>query len=186
MKETRKKIIILLILNLIIFGLYFYLYLNIRQIDKEVSIKLSQIKLEINRDERLRSLKDLLEKTKDQRDKISNIFVRPDGSVEFIEMIESLGKATDVKLEIESVGVDAPKNKTASSTEYFRLAVKSEGLWRNVMQLLTLLEEMPFRVSIDNVSLSKTSSESATVKDKKQIDSIWNGNFGFSVLKAKN
>ena len=186
MKETQKKIIILLILNLIVFGLYFYLYLNTKQIDKEVFMKLSQIKLEINRDERLQSLKDLLGKTKDQRDKISNIFVRSDGSVEFIEMIESLGRTAGVKLEIESVGVDAFKNKIASSTEYFRLSVKSEGSWINVMHLLTLLEEMPFKVLIDNVSLSKTSAESPAAKDRKQIDSIWNGNFGFAALKAKN
>lgn len=173
---------------MIIFGLYSYLFMNIKSSDRDVSAELVQIKLESDRDERLRSVKSLMDETKDQREKITNLFVQPDGSVGFIETVESLGKISGAKLEIESVGIDPSKNKTGSSTESFGLSVKAEGLWINVLHLLNLLEKMPFKVSFDTVSLDKISEpETANpAKGKGKIASHWRGDFGFSVLKIKS
>lgn len=186
MQEIRKIIIILIILNVVIFSSYFYLFMDIKQAERDISLKLSQIKLETQREERLRSIKNLMNETKNQREKIANFFVQSDGSVEFMETVESLGEITGVKLEIESVGIDSSKNKTGSSTESFRLSVKAEGLWANVIHLLSMLENMPFKVSFDNVALNKISGESNSVKNKERSSSYWSGNFGFSVLKIKN
>jgi hypothetical protein len=190
MRETKKNIAVLAILNIIIFGLFFYLFISIRQSDEDVSTKLVQIKRWIDRDERLQSVKNLMSETKDQREKIAKIFVQADGSVDFIETVESLGKAAGVKVEIGSVGIDASRNKIGSSTESFRFSVKTEGGWANVIHLLGLLESMPFKVSFDNVALSKISiSEEPSLvknKDKPQDASNWSGNFDFSVLKVKS
>ncbi len=191
MRETKKDIAVLTILNIIIFGLFFYLFLNIKQSDEDISTKFAQIKQGIDRDERLQSVKNLLSETKNQREKMEKIFVQADGSVDFIEMVESLSKIAGVKVEIESVGIDASRNKIGSSTESFRFSVKTEGLWTNVIHLLGLLENIPFKVSFDNVSLDKisepeTANPANPAKRKGQIASYWKGDFGFSVLKIKN
>lgn len=188
MRETKKNIAVLVILNLIIFGLYFYLFMNIKSSDRDISAELVQIKLGADKDERLRSVKSLMDETKNQREKIANLFIQQDGSVDFIEMMESLGKTAGVKLSIDSVGIDPAKNKTGSSTESFRLSVKAEGLWINVLHLLSLLENMPFKVSFDSISLNKISEPEIVnpAKGKREIASYWKGDFGFSVLKIKS
>lgn len=154
----------------------------------DISSKSLQIKLETRKEERLRSVKILMDETKSQRDKVVNLFVQPDGSVGFMEMVESLGGTAGVKLSIESVGINASKTKIGSSTESFRLSVKAEGVWANIVHLLSMLENLPFKVSFDNVVLNRTSEESnvATSKTKEKSLSRWNGSFDFSVLKIKS
>lgn len=185
MSKTIKTIVILSALNLILFGLCFYLFADIKKIDKEVSFRLSLIESEVRLDESLRSIKVIMNETKKEREQINLIFIQPNGTVDFIEEVESLGRIAGVKLEIESVGVDNTK-KTASSTESFRLSLKTEGSWANTMHLLSLLENMPHKISFENVRLGKISKESGLEGDKEQTQFYWSGNFNFSALKMKN
>lgn len=188
MQKTRKNIIILIILNLAVFGLYYYLLVNIRQSNIDTSSKLAQINLETLKKEQLQSVKILMDETKTQRDKVANLFIQQDGSVGFIEMMESLGVTADVKLSIESVGISDSKNKIGSSTESIQLVVKTEGVWTNVIHLLSMLESLPFKVSFDTVILNKIPEAPSLTpsKIKKKSLSYWKGSFGFSVLKIKN
>lgn len=188
MRKIRKNIVILFILNLIVFGLYYYLLMDTKRIDVDTSSKLNQINLDALKREQLQSVKNLLDETKTQRNKISNLFIQADGSVEFIEMIESLSKTASTKLIIESVGIDTQKTKIGSSTESIRLALKTEGLWINVVHFLNILENLPFKISFDTVVLDRNSEvlSSTSSKTKEKSPSYWKGSFSFSVLKIKN
>lgn len=180
MPKTIKNIIILSTLNLVFFSLCLYFLIDIKKIDKTVSSRLTQIESEIRLDEALRSIKIMMNETKKEREQITLILVQPDSTVDFIESVESFGRVAGVKLEIESVGVDNVKDKKASTTESLSLSLKTEGSWSNIIHLLSLLENMPHKISFDNVRLGKVSEESSS------NTSYWDGNFSFSVLKMKN
>lgn len=186
MSKTKKIIIVLIIMNSAVFGLYFYLFANVKRINKAVLAQLIQVESEARRDGQLRSIKNLMNDTKKEGEQIIDLFVEPAGSVNFIEMVEFLGKVANVKLEVQSVSIDALKNKIGSSTESFRLSLKTEGLWANTLHLLSLLESMPFKVSFDNVNLEKISETSDSVKNKDKSSIYWIDSFDFSVLKIKN
>lgn len=186
MPKTIKIIAIATTLNLIVFGACFYLFMNIKKIDKVVSEQLTQIESEVKKDESLRSIKNLMNDTKEEREQIAGLFVQPNGTVDFIEEVESLGRVAGVKLEVESVGIGALKDKTGSSTESFRLFFKTEGSWGGTMHLLSLLENMPYKISFENVRLGKVSGGSSSESGKGITPSYWSGNFSFSVLKIKN
>lgn len=186
MLKTKEIIIVLAILNLAVFGSYFYLFAKVKRMDETVSARLIQVESEAKRDGQLRSIKSLMNDTKKEREQIINFFVGPAGSVDFIETVEFLGRVADVNLEVQSVGIDTLKNKISSSTEPFRLSLKTEGSWSNTIHLLNLLESMPFKVSFDNISLEKISEASDPVKNKEKSSIYWIGSFGFSVLKIKN
>lgn len=188
MRKIRKNIAILFALNLVVFGLYYYLLTNMRRTGIDVSSKLTQINLEALKKEQLQSIKILLDETKIQRSKVNNLFVQIDGSVGFIEKVESLSKTAGVKLIIESVGIDTLKTEIGSGTEFIRLAVRTEGLWVNVVHLLNILENLPFKVSFDTVVLNRISEAPSLTpsKTKEKSPIYWNGSFGFSVLKIKN
>lgn len=186
MPKTIKIVAFLAILNLIVFGACFYLFANIKNIDKAVSARLTQTESAVKKDESLRSIKNLMNDTKKEREQIAGFFVQPNGTVDFIEAVESLGGMTGVKIEIDSVGVEALKNKTASSAESFRLSLKTEGSWSNTMRLLSLLENMPYKISFEKVNLGKISGGSGTNSGGEQAPSYWRGTFSFTVLKIKN
>lgn len=186
MPNAIKNIVFLTILNLIIFGASFYLFVRIKSVDKNVSTRLIQIESAADTEESLRSIKNLMNDTKKEREQIAGFFVQPNGTVDFIETVESLGRIAGVKLETESVGVEALKNKTASSTELFRLSLRTEGSWGDTMRLLSLLDNMPYKISFESVELEKISVGSDSGREKKKISSYWSGAFSFGVLKIKN
>ncbi|MBM2817593.1 MAG: seg [Parcubacteria group bacterium] len=186
MSKTKKLTIALSVINLIVLGVCFYLFANIKKTDKEVSSRLIQIESEVKREELFRSIKTLMGDTKKEREQIASLFVQPKAEVDFIEAVESLGRTAEVKLEIESVGVETMKGKTSSSTELFRLSAKTEGSWRGIIHLLALLENMPFSISFENLNLGKISGGSNSKDKKQEPSSYWSGNFTFSVLKIKN
>jgi len=186
MLKTKKITLALAALNLAAYGACFYLFVEIKNIDKVVSDRFIQIESEVKRNESVRSVKNLMNDTKKEREQITQLFIQPNGTVDFIETVESLGRMAGVKLEIESVGVEALKNKTASSTESFRISLKIEGSWGNAMHLLSLLETMPHKISFDGINLEKISRGLSSDSGKGQAASYWNGVFSFNVLKIKN
>lgn len=186
MSNAIKNIVFLVILNLIVFGASFYLFASIKNIDKNVSARLIQIESAADTEESLRSIKNLMNDTKKEREQIAGFFVQPNGTVDFIETVESLGGIAGIKLETESVGVEALKNKTASSTELFRLSLRTEGSWGGTMHLLSLLENMPYKISFESVKLEKISAGSISSREKEDVSSYWSGAFIFGVLKIKN
>jgi len=187
MIKTKKIIIALLVLNLVVFGACFYLFANIKKTDKIVSDRLIQIESGIKKEESLRSIKNLMNDTKEERERIADFFVQPNGAVDFIEMIDSLGGIAGVKLEVESVGVEALKSETDADSESFRLSLKTKGSWDNTIHLLSLLESLPYQISFESARFQKISGESSPDNGKKiAVSSYWNGNFSFSALKLKN
>lgn len=176
----------LIVLNLIVFGAFFYLFTNIKKMDKVVSEQFLQIESEVKKDKSLRSIKNLMNDTKKEREQIARFFVGSNGTVDFIEEVESLGKIAGVKLVTESVGVDAIKDNAAIGTESFRLSIKTEGPWSGIIHLLSLLENMSYKISFGNANLNKISDGSDSAKNKNKTSPYWKGDFTFSVLKMKN
>ena len=187
MTKTKKIITALIVLNLAVFGACFYLFANIKKTDEVVSDRLIQIESGIKKEESLRSIKNLMDDTKKERERIADFFIEPNGAVDFIEMIDSLGIIAGVKLEVESVGVEALKSETDADSESFRLSLKTKGSWDNIMHLLSLLESLPYQISFESARFQKISGESSPDGEKKiAATPYWNGNFSFSVLKLKN
>jgi len=187
MIKTKKIITALIVLNLTVFGACFYLFANIKKTDKVVSDRLIQIESGIKKEESLRSIKNLIDNTKKERERIADFFIQPNGAVDFIEMIDSLGIIAGVKLEVESVGVEALKSETGADSESFRLSLKTKGSWDNTIHLLNLMESLPYQISFESARFQKISGESAPDNGKKiAVSSYWNGNFSFSALKLKN
>jgi len=76
--------------------------------------------------------------------------------VPFIESIESAGRALGVDLEIASV--DKKDEGEGSALERIRMVVKASGSWSGTYSLLKAIESLPYRVMIENVSLTKNDS----------------------------
>lgn len=186
MPTAKKNIIILSILSVAVVILCVYLFTDIKRMDKTVSDRMIGIESELEKEKQLQSIRNLMNDTKSELGQIANFFIQPAGSVEFIELVESLAKIASIKMEIESVGIDAAKNKTSSSTESFRVSLKTEGSWANNMHLLGLLESVPYKLAFDSINLQKVKDGNGSSIDKEKNSVYWTGNFIFRVLKIKN
>lgn len=186
MLTTKKIITMLSIFSVAVITLYVYLFADIKRMDKTVSERMTEIESELENDRQLQSIRNLMNDAKSDLGQITNFFVQPAGAVDFIEQVESLGKMAGVNMEIDSVGIDSVKNTASSSTESFKISLKTEGLWVNSMHLLSLLENMPYHISFDSINLQKIAGGTESVANKGKDSVYWTGNFVFSVLKIKN
>lgn len=186
MSKAKKIIIILSILSVIVALSCLYLFTNIKRMDKTVSDRMAKIEYEFEKERQLQSIRNLMNDTKSEFGQIANFFIQPTGSVEFIETVESLANIAGIKIEIESVGIDIAKNKTSSSTESFRVSLKTEGSWANSMHLLGLLESVPYKLAFDSINLQKMEDGNVSSLNKEKNSAYWAGNFIFRALKIKN
>jgi Tfp pilus assembly protein PilO len=149
MKTNNLKsfipITIWLIACLGIFAAWLLLYSSLD--DKIASINeiKSQTKASEERIKQRRDLKDVIAKLESQKQKIDSVFLNKDTLINFIELLESMSKASGVSL-----------NKNSSSADKNPIFdLSAEGNYNQVQNFLVLLENMPYKISLDDVSMKE-------------------------------
>lgn len=96
--------------------------------------------------------------------------------VPFLELVEKTGSALNLKTKISTVSVD--QGKTASTTaNKLHVTLSTEGDWANSFGFVHALENLPYRVMIDQISLATDLTE-GTVSAAKPV---WRSNIILSL-----
>jgi hypothetical protein len=103
---------------------------------------------------------------------VNNFIISKDGDVDFIENLESLAVKNGLTAQIDSLVLVNEKDLSSKGLTILKIKTKIEGSWINTARFLSQVENMPFKLKIDNFSLIKTG-----------IDNTWQGIFEISVLK---
>ena len=86
----------------------------------------------------------------------------------FLDLVERTGTAVGVKSNIESVSVD--QNKSASTTESrVHVTVTSDGSWPQALMYVHAIESLPYRISVDNVTLGLSNDQKSGVVWRSSI-----------------
>ena len=102
---------------------------------------------------------------------IDSFFVRSGEEVRFIEEIEERARQAGVVIEISSLVVSARKG--SDIVEDLKMKVTFEGSWEKGRQFLSVLQSMPYAVSL-------------TEADMRNLgEAGWRGQLNFSVMKIK-
>lgn len=107
-------------------------------------------KVEKNRDA-LSALVQTLENTKDARASLSNRVLTDESVVDFLTLIETLGREQGVSLTTDAITV-LPIN---SAFETIVMNVSAVGTYTRLIDTLTLFENLPYQVSIANVHFTQ-------------------------------
>lgn len=122
----------------------------------------------INESVVLAETRSTLLETKPTRDQLNSYFVTEGSEVTFLEEIESLGEEANVSVTFSSIG----KHADGPSPE-LRVSFRTEGLWRNTMHFVALLESLPRKITIREVSFSEIVNEGGA--------SRWHASFSISL-----
>lgn len=180
-KKTKNLLTVFLILNLILVSLYVLLSMEIGKNIEKISNLSNDLSLQLAKEKQLRSFKSVAEDTLLNRAKLNSYLVANDGEVSFINKIEELINISGAETSISTVSVEA-YNQDAVMNEYIevlRLKLNTAGSWSENIYLLNLLESMPYRISITDLSL-----DAVTNSDGKNEG--WEGIISLKVLKSKN
>lgn len=157
--KNKLVIIITSFLLLIFLATFWYLlfFESLKEIDKIKEAKndiiiAEQKKLNIN------NLRQVLNDTARTRADILSYFVSVNNLVYFIESFEQLATSSSVYLEF---------SQTSTEDNVYSFVVKSSGTFNNLYNFINLINNMPFAVSIKDISFKKSINS----------ENIWDLNF---------
>jgi hypothetical protein len=139
-------------------------------------VQVSQMEEQKKREQDLSSF---YSKMTEEQKQISGLVLNRERVVEFIEFIERIGSDTSTELELSNIQTNQIV-KTAKIQDNFttlRARVQVKGNWPNVMRALTLIENAPYGISLNNVRLNEMGSVSASTTRK-----VWNLDMDIKVL----
>ena len=168
---SRKRFFIVFLGLTILAGLIFALgiYTIIKK-DTKVSILAEELEIEAKKDRVLSLMKETLEDTTLERARLDSYFIENEDIVTLLEDIEILGKIAGVDLSFESVVVDTDMEGALN------LQIVTNGSFKDIYYVLTLLEVLPVKVSFGNISITKA------LEKNKEKRGQWDGSFRITIL----
>ncbi len=164
MKRVHKNSIVLLLLLLV--GLSGAIFLG-RQLQFG-SDQIINSYLELSRTSRgkedLAVIKKILAETVESRALVAGAFLESQALISFIEQLEGLAKKTGVELKLDEPRLGASKIPS------LEISFQATGPFANLSHLLSLLENLPYRLEWRGVAWALDSG------------TTWSGNFSLAVM----
>lgn len=175
--DTRAKqvlVIASLYLVLILAG-YIFLFFHIQNKSTEANTIQEEIALIREQNAQFRNLSGVVKNIDTNREKLNNFFVDDEKIVGFLETLESLSDSSGAEVKVKTINeIEKEKNKPAQLS----LNVTAEGSWGEVYHFLSLLENIPLKLTLDQTQMRIVNSF-----DEEAVEEKWLGVFNFRVLK---
>ncbi len=150
-------------------GLYIYFYNSLASNKAEAGDLKSKSQTLESTLKSLDVIEQNLKGTVEDGNKISELFLGQDSIVDFIQMIEGLMKNVDVTGSVDSVVEQNTPELDALGKEKINMVVSAKGNWSGLINLLGLLERLPYKSTVnsfslrnDEVTLEATKGKTAT------------------------
>lgn len=160
---TKKLLMKISILTLVIVAAYSYLFYQIRTQTKESVTLLETLKNDVSQRDRFENIEETLANLEDRAEDIESIVLDENNIVSFLEDIESLGSELGLTLS------KTIQQKQIANGSIISITIKTEGNWRATQNFVALLENLPYSISMERYS-------------GRVLDAgIWLGSIEFSV-----
>lgn len=177
MKNHFTLFIFAFLVTLLTLGIYVYMYLTVDLSLAKIAKNQSLVNSSKLTSSREANFIEVYEKTAAKWQKMRNLFVESDKVVNFIETIEALDSESGAKVSIASIDADNLDNAPADKIGYLRLRINAQGSWSSVMKALVLTENLPYKVTINNIQANRSDISNG----KNTSSNYWNLSFGLQV-----
>lgn len=176
--STRGIAIAISVLALISIAGYYFLFQEIRERTMRTSDMQNQVDAASGKEEYLLSLKTVLGDVKGDLKILDGRVIPKDGTVAFLDRLESVGRFAGVKMTTDALGVGAAGGESDGFLEQVGLSISAEGSYSSLRYFLSLLEVLPYSITIPAVSLERGG-------DKSESKNLWRGSFKITALIHK-
>jgi len=178
---TKLKTVLIAVISLLVIGVAIIAAI-LFLISKNEAVSSENQKLMYQEEERTNQAKkvvSLLERTQEAKELLVSQLVPDADIVQAINTIEKTAVRSGVSVEISSLVADDSTNQPVGTINKIKTRVDASGSWDNVLTFATLMESLPFKISITNVSLRQNKDQD---KAKKPV---WNISLQIEILKIK-
>lgn len=164
---NNKKFIIslasVIILNALIISACFYARSLIKKQEEEAKENLKNYAILSRKSQNIKSLESQMAEIKENVEKLNNFYLKESGLVDFIELLEKIGKDADV-----SVGVHSAEIEKDKKSVLFR--IKAEGGFKELFQYLVSLENLPQQIVFERMAIFEESASREKEDWKSEVD----------------
>ncbi|MEN9614368.1 MAG: hypothetical protein RLZZ347_675 [Candidatus Parcubacteria bacterium] len=179
MKNLRSTlgIVISLVLAVVLVGAgYYFLFQQIETVTTHTSDVQNQIEEATGREGYLLSLKTMLTDSKGEINVLDARIIPKDGEVAFLDRLEGLGRFAGVKLTTDAFGLGSVGDMSAGLFQQVGVSVSVDGSYSSVRYFLSLLETLPYSLTLSSVSLERAGASGKA---------SWHGSFKITALIHK-
>jgi Tfp pilus assembly protein PilO len=180
-KITKQILVFTVFLAFASVVFYILFFNNIKEKNNTISAIANDIDIAIQKETKLKSVKDIIKDTKQGREKIDTYFIKDDEIINFIEEIEKIGRDIGVDVEIISVSISDSKLQQDNISELLNLSLEAQGQWGRVFHFLAFIENLPFKINILTMNLTAIYKGGG----KKESSGIWKGFFSINAIKLR-
>ncbi len=155
--STKQTLILIIILVLIVLGGYYFLFSTIKHTNEKASLFSQEIDLYAQREATLKNTQKMAEELNTQMEKLGSYFLHTNDTVPFIELVEGAGVKTGVNVTIGSISPVVTADSTVKG-EMIALRLEARGSWSNIYNFILYMENLPYKVSLEKVNVSRSSS----------------------------
>jgi Tfp pilus assembly protein PilO len=177
--STKGLLMGILVFTVVAIMGYYFLFQEIETRTTHTSDMQNQIEEATGREGYLLSLKAMLEDSKTDLSVLDTRLIAHEGTVAFLDRLESLSRFAGVKMSTDSLGVGAAGGEADTFLEQVGLSVSVDGSYSSVRYFLSLIETLPYSITIPSVSLERAGIGVGGGK------STWHGSFKITALIHK-
>lgn len=182
MSKTTRFFIVYTIYLLLAVTAYVLFYYTISQKGDETTETNALITEIQEQNKQFKNLSNIVEETKDGREKITDFFVvGEDSFINFLETVEEIGEISGVKA---VVGAINEAEGGIESVKVLNLGINFEGEWSNVYHFLVLLESFPLKITLDSLRMNENIKVIPGDEEGEEVEEIkWKGSVRIHTLQ---
>jgi len=180
---TKRLLVLLLVACAAAAGGYAYGFEYLVARGAQITVLNGKVATYTETNEEVNSLQTTLAKTEAGMNQVDGYFIPADGVVDFISSVENLATESGLSVSVDSVGAVDYGKDTAAFEEKLSLRISTEGSWAGTERFLSLVENLPYAVSVDGASIEKV--ENLQSSPSVEPTNAWKGEFEVSVPKLK-
>lgn len=183
-QKTKIILISLTTLTAILVGMSYIIFSHTMEQIASTIDATDQIKSQIKKDEAASFMKKDIIDAAQYQNIIEGYFVQKnsDGDVDLIRILEGLVATSSLQGRPDSVTNEAYPKKTLLPIEEARVRMNLTGEWKNIQYFISLLENYPLKITINQIALDQYTVYQVKGKNIPQ----WSAAFDISVIKLKN
>ncbi len=141
-------VIALSMLGTLVYGVSYVKRLNTQVVD--IKNETDQVR---SKYERMIAFHDSDQSDADEKKKLVSYFIPAAGAVDFLTSFEQTAQSIGLKFNTVSLDTEQTSDLSAQGKEILRVSFETNGSWNNTMHFLSLVESMPYAVTITGATL---------------------------------
>lgn len=150
---VKKALSIVAGVCFVVFCLYTYTFYEIRDQTRDSLGLLETLERDVVRRDKFEGIEKTLKNLEEKAQSIDSFVVTEDGIVSFLEVVEELALEQGVEL---TKKIEKHEDETGSQ---LRLTLSTQGSWEVTQNMLALIENLPYSITVHSFSARVTDEE---------------------------